>query len=99
MKTPIQQLIEIIDKRLFILEQVIKDDNEPKLDVMRMTERVDELYIVRNSLQHQLPIEREAIEQAYIYGYNTGCFDSFTQPLEIQSLPASEKYYNDNYND
>ena len=33
------------------------------------------------------------IEQAFIYGYNTGCFDSFTQPLEIQSIPAAEKYY------
>ncbi len=49
-------------------------------------------------LKSKLPQERESIEQAFIYGYNTGCFDSFSQPLEIQSLPAAEKYYDDNFN-
>tara|TARA_R110000772_G_scaffold46246_6_gene105607 strand:- start:1986 stop:2270 length:285 start_codon:yes stop_codon:yes gene_type:complete len=92
MKTAITELIETIDKRLQTLETVKVDDSESEITAAKVSERIDELYMVRNSLTHKLPKEREQIEGTYIDGVN----DNYSNGQGSFSTSATE-YFNKTY--
>ncbi len=51
-----------------------------------------------NDLKQQLPKEKEEIELSSIDGYNNACADHCVQPLEIQSISSSDKYFTQTFN-